>query len=203
MFFALWTIRELWLVPYLDLMASVPRALVSATIKIGIWVIPILLLIKFMEKSNPLSFLGLRHNFNKGFKWAGVMSIALITYFISVNLIILDKGLNLSIGLNSWLNVIILVGIIEEIVFRGYLLKKFLEIYKFWKANFLTSTLFVLIHFPIWFRIGLFEDFFIIGIIATTYIVSLIFGYIYRKTGSLWSVIILHSVYNFCVVVFN
>lgn len=115
----------------------------------------------------------------------------------------MGKELNLNVGLHTWLNVILLVGRTEEIVFRGYLLNKFSEILKFWKANIVTSMLFVFIHFPIWFRTGLFADFYVIGTITTILFVSIIFGFIYKKTGSLWSVIILHSVYNFCAVVFN
>ena len=61
-FFALWCIRELWLVQYLDLMDSVPRAITSAVIKVVIWIIPVLFLVKVMEKGDPLSYLGLRHN---------------------------------------------------------------------------------------------------------------------------------------------
>ena len=79
-FFALWCIRELWLVHYLDLMDSVPRALTSAIIKIVIWVIPVIILVKLMEKSVPFSYLRLRHNFRKGLKMdrLGILSLHIL-----------------------------------------------------------------------------------------------------------------------------
>jgi len=190
------------LVQYLDLMDSVPRAIISATIKMIIWVIPVILLVKLVEKSNPSSYLGLRHNFRKGIKWAGWISLVFITYFIILNLIVLKNDIDFHIGFNEWLNTILLVGIIEEIVFRGFLLRKFMELSSFWKANTITSLLFVSIHFPIWFYKGLFEFPYIISSIVVAFVLSIIFGLIYKKTNSLWSVIIIHSLYNLLVSLF-
>lgn len=149
LFFLLWSIRELWLVNYLNMMEPIIRGIVSAVVKITIWVIPVFIIIKRIEKRDPFIYLGLRHNFKKGLKWAGIVSFALITIFFGVNLIIMNNEINLNLGFNSWLNTIILAGIIEEIVFRGFILNKLSAIFKFWKANIYTSVLFVLIHFPI------------------------------------------------------
>lgn len=62
------------------MMGTIPRAITSAIIKIIIWVLPVMLLVKMMEKGNPLSYLGLRHNFIKGLKWAGLVSLVFIIY---------------------------------------------------------------------------------------------------------------------------
>uniref|UniRef100_UPI00403F8EAF CPBP family glutamic-type intramembrane protease n=1 Tax=Niallia sp. XMNu-256 TaxID=3082444 RepID=UPI00403F8EAF len=48
-------------------------------------------------------------------------------------------------GFNEWLNTILLVGVTEEIVFRGFLLRKLMGSFKFWVANTITSLLFVFI----------------------------------------------------------
>lgn len=188
--------------PYLDMMNSVPRAVISAMIKIIIWVIPVIILVKMVEKSNPFSYLGLRHHFRKGVKWAGWLSLVFITYFIVLHLLVLKNDIDFQIGFNEWLNTILLVGITEEIVFRGFLLRKLMEFYSFWKANIMTSLLFVSIHFPIWFYKGLFEFPYILSSIITAFVLGLIFGFIYKKTNSLWSVIIIHSLYNLLVSIF-
>ncbi|MBP1970512.1 membrane protease YdiL (CAAX protease family) [Virgibacillus natechei] len=183
-------------------MDPVPRALLSAIIKIIIWLIPVFLLVIMVEQRNPFSYLGLRHNLGKGLKWAGWTSLAFLLYFVILNLVVLKKEIDFNIGFNEWLNTILLVGIIEEIVFRGFLLRKFIEYFNFWKANIIVSLLFVSIHFPIWFYKGLFEYPYILNSIITAFVLSVIFGFVYKKTNSLWSVIIIHSLYNLLVSIF-
>ncbi|WP_163582851.1 CPBP family intramembrane glutamic endopeptidase [Gracilibacillus saliphilus] len=200
-FFALWCAREIWLVQYLDMMDSIPRAITSAVIKIVIWVIPVIFLVKVMEKSNPLSYLRLRHNFKKGLKWVGWLSLVFIFYLI-FNLTVLKNDFDFQMGFNEWLNTILLVGITEEIVFRGFLLRKLMDSYKFWIANTITALLFVSIHFPIWFYKGLFEFPYILGSILTAFVLGILFGFVYKKSNSLWSVIIIHSLYNLLVSLF-
>ncbi|MCG7344472.1 CPBP family intramembrane metalloprotease [Sporosarcina sp. ACRSL] len=189
------------MVQYLDLIDPVPRAITSATIKIVIWIIPVILLVKIMEKNKPFSYLQLRHSFRKGLKWAGWGSLALIFYFV-INLTVLKNNIDLQIGFNKWLNTILLVGITEEIVFRGFLLRKLMDSFRFWIANTITALLFVSIHFPIWIYKGLFEFPFILSSIATVFVLSIIFGIVYKKSNSLWSVIIIHSLYNLVVSIF-
>ncbi|MGF9977994.1 CPBP family intramembrane glutamic endopeptidase [Viridibacillus arvi] len=183
-------------------MDSVPRAITSAIIKVVIWIIPVLLLVKVMEKEVPLSYLGLRHNFSNGLKWIGWASLVFISYFVILNFTILDNNVDFRIGFNEWLNTILLVGITEEIVFRGFLLRKLMDSFKFWIANTITSLLFISIHFPIWFYKGLFEFPYILTTSLTVFILSIIFGYVYKKSGSLWSVIVIHSLYNLLVSLF-
>lgn len=126
LFFIVWSIRELSLIYYLDAMEPTVRAFVSALIKICIWIIPVMILIQKIERKNTFTYLGLRQNLIKGFAWAGILSIVLVGYFI-----VIGKEINLNIGIHYWLNVIILAGLTEEIVFRGYLLNKISEFLKF------------------------------------------------------------------------
>ncbi|WP_430791466.1 CPBP family intramembrane glutamic endopeptidase [Virgibacillus flavescens] len=74
--------------------------------------------------------------------------------------------------------------------------------FSFWKANSITSLLFASIHIPIWLYKGLFEFPYILNAILTTFVLGIIFGFIYKKTNSLWSVIIIHSMYNLLVSLF-
>ncbi|WP_438824400.1 lysostaphin resistance A-like protein [Bacillus sp. JJ1533] len=97
----------------------------------------------------------------------------------------------------------LLVGITEEIVFRGFLLRKLMDSFRFWIANTITSFLFVSIHFPIWFYKGLFEFPYILSSIISVFVMGIIFGFVYKKSNSLWSVIIIHSLYNLLASLFN
>lgn len=123
----------------------------------------------------------------------------MVIYFIVLNFVVLQNNITVNIDFNEWLNTIILVGVIEEIVFRGFLLKKLTETF----TNTITSILFVSIHFSIWFYNGLFEFPYIVGPMITAFILGLIFGFIYKIANSLWSVIVIHSVYNLLVALFN
>jgi uncharacterized protein len=201
-FYSLWCIRELWFVQYIDLMDSVLNAIISAIIKIIIWILPVILIVRTVEKQNVLSYLGLRDHYKKGLIWTVWGTIALILYFFILNLIVLENDIGFNLSINELLNTILLVGITEEIVFRGFLLRKLMDSNSFWQANILTSLLFVSIHFPIWIYKGLFEFPYILASMATAFVLGIIFGFIYRKTNSLWSVIILHSLYNFLVSIY-
>ncbi|SET18240.1 hypothetical protein SAMN05216389_106203 [Oceanobacillus limi] len=203
MFFLLWTIRELWLVHYLNLLDPSVCAVVATLIKLLVWVIPVILLIKLIENKNTIRYLRLDQNVRKGITWACWVSFILAVYFIIYYVLILNNGIQLDLGLNGWLNTIILVGFIEEVVFRGFLLRKLMDQFRFWTANSITSILFVSIHFPIWFYNGLFGDIAIIGTIFNVFVISIILGLLYRNTNSLWSVIIIHSVYNLFLSIFT
>lgn len=198
-FFIIWCIRETWLVQYLEMMDSVPKALTSAAIKIIIWIIPVILLVKVMENSNPFSYLGFRNHVKSGLKWAGWIALILLSYLV-LN-IFLNKTITFQLELHEWLNVVLLAGITEETVFRGFMLRKLMDSFRFWKANIITAFLFVSIHFPIWFYKGLFEFPYILNSILTTFVLSLIFGFIFMKSKSLWSVVIIHSLYNLLVLI--
>ncbi|WP_167751495.1 CPBP family intramembrane glutamic endopeptidase [Lentibacillus salicampi] len=178
-------------------------AITSAGIKIVVWVLPVLWLVTAVEKRNPLTYLGLSVNVSKGLKWAGWFTLALAVCFLMANVLILGNGINLDLGFDEWLNTIIIVGITEEIVFRGFILNKCMEMFNFWKANIITSLLFVSIHFPIWIYEGLFQFPYVIGTTVNVFVVGVLFGYVYKKSGSLWSVIIIHSMYNLFVTVFG
>ncbi|QGS69937.1 CPBP family intramembrane metalloprotease [Oceanobacillus sp. 143] len=122
--------------------------------------------------------------------------------YVVLNLTILENNIDFQIGFGEWLNTILLVGITEEIVFRGFLLRKLRDSFRFWIANTITALLFVSIHFPIWFYKGLLEFPYILNPIITTFVLGIIFGFIYKKSKSLWSVIIIHSLYNLLVSLF-
>src|SRR5699024_11988654 len=85
---------------------SIPRGITSAIIKIAIWVIPVMFLVKIMEKDNPLSYLGLRHNFKKGLRWVSWVSLVFILYFF-LNLTVLKNDIDFQMGFSKWLNTIL------------------------------------------------------------------------------------------------
>jgi membrane protease YdiL (CAAX protease family) len=83
------------------------------------------------------------------------------------------------------------VGMLQEVPFRGLLQKKLTEHWGGPVAILATSVLFVIYHFSRWF--------FIVDPVQCLYIfiASLVFGFVFLKTDSLWATIILHAVNNF------
>ena len=107
-------------------------------------------------------------------------------------------GLNLSIAPDIWWGVIILVGLSEEVVFRGLILQQVEEMTaSFWTANIVQTVLFALTHVPYWLSQGQSITF---GLIGFVLVAGFILGLIFKKTKSLWPCMIIHSVNNFCSV---
>ncbi len=180
--------------------------------KTAIWVLPVFVLVRRIEKQPVLSFLGLQDGVWRGLKWAFIIIGIMGAYFYLVHIVMMGKDMHINISFHTLLNTVILAGLLEEIVFRGYILNKWInglssdttdKSDSFWSANMYTSILFVLIHFPIWLRTGqmVFPD--VIGSMANIFLLSLLFGYLYKKTNSLWTGIIIHAAYNLFVVIFS
>jgi uncharacterized protein len=77
-----------------------------------------------------------------------------------------------------------LIGpLLEEMLFRGLILRGFLDRYKPWHAILLSALLFGVFHLNVW-------QFF------TAFFLGLLLGWLYWKTGSLWPCFILHALHN-------
>ena len=105
-------------------------AIVTAIVKITIWIFPVFLLVGTFEGKDPISYLGLKTNLQKGLKWAIWITLAMALYFI-ISGIAMDLEFDLNLGWDFWLNTFIFVGLTEETVFRGYILRKLMIGYKF------------------------------------------------------------------------
>jgi membrane protease YdiL (CAAX protease family) len=91
----------------------------------------------------------------------------------------------------------------EESIFRGVILPHFMLRFRFWKANVLQAFLFGLVHlmFPLssWVRgqatagEAAAEA---MSLLIFTTIGGLVFGYLYYRTGSLWTVVFAHLMNN-------
>ena len=77
---------------------------------------------------------------------------------------------------------VILAPVCEEIVFRGYLFRALATTLPIWGTQLVTATLFGLVH-------G-------VGHALPIGVLSLLFGYLRQRYGSLWPSILAHSVHN-------
>lgn len=198
LFYLVWSLKELWLINYIHSFGEITSAYLNALVKIFIWIVPVWLYVKYYLNTKPMEYLNLNVNVMKGILWGLVLSLLVGFRYVFEVYILNHQTFNFVLPLNSYLNAFLLAGITEEIVFRGLLLQEISKKLSFWKANVITSLLFLVIHYPIWIYKN---DFFDLWTHFYVFFLGLIFGFIYKKTGSLWSVIILHSFHNFFVMI--
>jgi membrane protease YdiL (CAAX protease family) len=98
-----------------------------------------------------------------------------------------------SVTWNSILSTSICIGIIEEIPFRGFILRKLESQFNFWIANGVSSLLFLGIHLPGWFFLHQFNIMNAIFI----FIFGALWAMICKYGKSLWGSIVAHSLNDF------
>src|SRR5450631_2075690 len=121
--------------------------------KLVFWILPTFLYIIYVNQCNPFTYLKLTTSIRKGLLWAlaGILWFTLTTCYRHF---LQGLPINLNLGFDTWLNVVLLVGFFEEIPFRGLVFQKLHEYMGFWPASLLASFLFVSLHLPYWFSLG-------------------------------------------------
>ena len=196
LFFVVWSLRatvftfidqaiisDFWLMVYSQLM------------KVILWILPVCLYIKFIDKANILEALKLGNP--KG-KWRSIFIWLAAFTIIMLAVASIQKGVLPHAPAAGWL-ILLLTNIVspvaEEILFRGFILNKLMARTRFWKANLITSLLFVAIHISYWFyarelNLGVAYD------LGGVMVLSLILGYFFKKFDSLIPPILAHSINN-------
>lgn len=197
-FFVVWSFKELWLVNYINSFNEPFSSFLGAFVKVSVWIIPAWLYTKYYLNYNPINYFKMNTNVKRGLFWGVVLSMMLGLRFAIEVYILNDQTFNFNLSVGDYLNIVLLAGITEEIVFRGLILQQISKRLAFWKSNIITSLLFLTIHYPIWIYAG---EFFDLWGHMYVFLLGLIFGFVYKKTGSLWSIVLLHSFHNFFVII--
>ncbi len=200
-FFSIWLLWGLTVENWLSNEISLIRVLTLLWVKFQIWVLPILLYLYYFEKINPFKYLKLNVKPLKYLLFGILLGVLIVIPGFVARFLVdpLNTQFNLSLlnlNLDSWINGVLMVGIIEEILFRGFVFQRLLVNLGRNASMLLSSFLFVVVHFGYWYALGLTSFQFIT---ATGYAIFLgvYFAYIFLKTGSLWTSIGAHSSYNF------
>ncbi len=194
-FFLVWTIVWVWGV-YPWAMRhlgddTLSYALINLAFRFTIWVLPPFLYLWKVDHVNPFDYLKLHQHWKRGL----VVGIA----FSAVNFGITAWRMGLphfhrsSITWNSVLSTSILIGLIEEVPFRGFMLQKLEERFGFWSAAIISSLLFVGIHVPGWVLLGTLK----LENVASIFVFGMILAIIFRYSKSLWAPIVSHSLNDF------
>ena len=187
-------LKVLWLIEYIYSFGEIISPLIEALVKSLIWIVPACIYIKLYLHSIPISFLKMNVNVKNGLLWGIFLSLLLGAFLILEAYLFNGVSFHFSLSFDDYLNTLLMAGLAEEIVFRGVILQELDKRMTFWKANLITALLFLVIHYPIW----IYNDIiFQSGSHIYVFIIGLLFGFVYKKTGSLWSVIILHAFHNY------
>ena len=174
-------------------MYNMNQLLISLSYYLFLFILPVFLYIKFKDKLNPISYLKLDNKPLRGIAIGLCLSLIFLLFLIIKNNLYGWKPLNYDIGL-LWISVL-LIGILEEVPFRGFILQKLMGKTNFLTANIITTLLFIFMHYPIWILTG--ADIFKSTISGA--LISLIFGYLFVEYDSLWIPIICHSAFNMSI----
>ena len=195
-FYALWTLWAFVLVRYPDLNRG---GVLRATVRIGVWIIPVLLFVRAVEGPPVLERLGLRRGVGRG------VAIGLLGFVVVLLLAALRRGsgvlhLRLPTDAATWLNPVLTAPLAEELVFRSLVFRVLRERFSVAVGLLASSLLFALIHLPYWWMAGEKTG---TGLLLEF---GLIFGYgilfagLFQWSGSLLSPLVCHWLNNFLMI---
>jgi uncharacterized protein len=195
--FAAASIRDFFVIPFVTHhLIGITAAFVEPLYKLLFWIAPTILYIKYVIKANPLTYLKLTVNVRKGIGGGVLIGVLLFLLFVLPAALLHGKLPRFALSFDDWLNSFLLVGILEEIPFRGLVFQRLQSLLGFWKATLVSSLLFAMVHVPLWLSRGevlLPND---LPSLFTVFLVGVGLCYLFKRTGSLWSCILVHSVYD-------
>jgi uncharacterized protein len=163
------------------------------TNSITLYLFPTLIYLVFVDRANLVQFLKLRRNAIQGMVWGFGLGLIFAGYGLAVNQFSRGGIINLDLKTGTWIWAIGLVGILQEIPFRGFLLQKLEGGMRFISANVVTALFFVVFHVPRWYFRGQFPG---LSSFLYLFVFSLFMGYALKRSQSLWSCILFHSIHN-------
>ena len=201
-FYAVWACWALFVKPALKTAVgdNILTETIGCAVKVLVWTVPALLLVKRFE---PEMHAGLRQMFTQKvpLKWVLFWTL-LFTLLVSRTVFRGIFGGTLHIApdfLSKGSLYLIVVGITEEAVFRGWMLNATAKGVSDWKMILLNAVLFLSIHIPGWYRkgmlVGAFTGMGFLGILLFSVLVSICF----LKHKNLLLLVFLHMLYDFII----
>ncbi|WP_217270022.1 CPBP family intramembrane glutamic endopeptidase [Neobacillus endophyticus] len=137
----------------------------------------------------------------ENWRWFVIPLVLLVIYQVLVNSVIFKQPFfHMKSGFSEWLKAVIFAGMIEELLFRGFFLNKLASRMNFWRANLVTTIMFIFIHYPLWLSLNK-SAFDIASNSVYIGIISFALGYIWKKTNSLWGPVLFHTSNNFFIII--
>jgi membrane protease YdiL (CAAX protease family) len=196
-FFVLWTLRQ-YIYIHVDLsLAGFPKTVFGIFMKIFVWIGLTYFYLKYIFRIKISEIIKIS-NFKMGIILAFLFGLALLIINLSFNKFSKDYYFNFAISFSGVVSTVIAAPLIEEFVFRGFILRILDKEISFILANLITTILFTAIHFPGWIIWG--EG---INVESTlsVFAVSFIWGILFKKTNSLHTTVFAHALNNVVTMV--
>lgn len=200
-FILIWTFNILVISPKVDVIFAEPYNLIIRTfLKLIIWVGYGLFFINKYNKDLKIKKEELFKFKEKKLTLKLVLLIITISFLI---MLFICKGIYINdFTIDDFFNKFLLVGIEEELVFRGLILNGLSKKDKFAKASVITSILFALVHIPLYIRSELLLSDIILNCLKIV-VISCFYNGIFNETKSIWPIVIFHSFWDISFFLFR
>ena len=201
-FFVVWSLRAIVFIRVDESIESpLWKNVYSNAVKFIVWVVPVFITLG-VSRLRPFTYLKLI----TPLKTRGLMIGALVT-LVWFSLVVLGEalisgrnaGAMLAAKSSDWPSIlagVFISPISEEILFRGFILNRLSESLRFWRSNLIAALLFMLAHWPYWLSKNGFS-FSVIKDSVNVFLLGCLFGWLMKKTNSLWPAIGAHIANNF------
>jgi membrane protease YdiL (CAAX protease family) len=172
----------------------------------GIWCVPFIILIIKYTGSIPTGFKELLIH-----KWhlkSLIIIFCAVSFYLMAGMVVNHGGfwVNRDVRLSQLFFKYLMVGVVEEIVYRGFGMNAFSAFMSERKANILAAIYFVMLHFPAYFIHWYLDGTFALSAMLTqavyVFVLGLIFGYLFRKSKSIFPPVLIHFWSDFGSVLF-
>lgn len=173
-------------------------AVINLTVRMLVWVLPVFVYLRFVDRVDPVAFLKLKQHWLRG------LLVALGFTTLNLSLLLAQHGLphwrSAGVTWNSIFSTSLLIGFVEEVPYRGLIFQKLNEWLSFPSAAFFSSLLFLAIHLPGWLSLHLFK----MRTAVFVFVFGLVMVILLRYAKSMWAPIVSHSSNDFLsAVVFH
>jgi len=161
--------------------------------KLLIWIAPIVAIVTFAVRRPVIQYLGL-------VRLARGVRVGLAVGAVFVALGAMLDVFTRSYGWPSagWgqVNALVIAPLFEEVMFRGFALRAVEEDgYGFWTANLVAAVMFLGLHLPGWYFMGVLQPFQAVTGVSIV-LIGLVAGYAKHRADSTWAAIGVHFVNN-------
>lgn len=166
-------------------------AVLHLSIRIAVWLAPVWFYLRYVDRVDPFEYLKLKNHIGRGLLMG--IGLTILNAMGTVARFGLPHPTMERVTWNSVLGTSLLVGVIEEVPYRGFMLRKFAERLNFWLANLITSLLFLAIHLPGWIALHTLNG----PAMMTVAVFGFVMGLAVKWSDSLWAAVVAHSANDF------
>jgi len=200
--FIVWSIQRLIIRPvFLNQLNDLWFEMIDSGTKILVWICPTIWMLKRFEKE---VWVDLKEMFTNKPSWAITLCYLLFIGIIAFSVAIASgEGLRIreDFTLIMLIAPVLVAGITEELVFRGFILNSLLKKMNKIFAMAIDAVLFAFIHYPIWIYLGFGLTTILINSVFSIFF-SITLSHSLLKTKNLLVPVAMHMFYNFIVTIF-